>query len=599
MTTQTDTINLTLKDQLSVLIRLLKYTIPFKGLMTLAFSMLVISTAMGVMTPYLVMIFIDNYLTKSHFPETEIMFLILAFVLVNVLQVITTYCQIYLLQKLAFKVIQQLRIDTFEKIGKLGMKYFDKVPSGSVVSRLTNDTQAIVDMFTNVLGTFLMALFMVVSSFVMMFILDVKLAFIALVFMPMIVGILLLYRKYSARYFSRARALLSDMNAKLSESIEGMKIIQVFNQEKRLRQEFESINQSHYQYNMKNIKLDGLLLRPAIDMIYILSIIVILTYFGFLSFEASVSAGVIFAFIQYMERFFEPINQVSQSLNIFQQALVAASRVFTLMDDDRLEPVQNENENLSIDQGVVEFSHVSFSYDGVTQVLDDISFKVDAGTTTAIVGHTGSGKSSIINLLMRFYEFTKGDITIDQASIKELPKSEMKERVGLVLQDPFIFYGTVKSNIQLYDKNMTFNKVKWAAEFVNAHEFIEALPHAYDEKVSEKGADFSSGQRQLLAFSRTMAKTPKILILDEATANIDSTTESVIQDSLASMRSGRTSIIIAHRLSTIQDADQILVLNKGKIVERGNHDSLVKLNGIYHKMYQLQTANNNLSYLMV
>src|SRR5699024_1492557 len=549
MTTQTDTINLTLKDQLSVLIRLLKYTIPFKGLMTLAFSMLVISTAMGVMTPYLVMIFIDNYLTKSHFPETEIMFLILAFVLVNVLQVITTYCQIYLLQKLAFKVIQQLRIDTFEKIGKLGMKYFDKVPSGSVVSRLTNDTQAIVDMFTNVLGTFLMALFMVVSSFVMMFILDVKLAIIALVFMPVIVGILLLYRKYSARYFSSARALLSDMNAKLSESIEGMKIIQVFNQEKRLRQEFESINQSHYQYNMKNIKLDGLLLRPAIDMIYILSIIVILTYFGFLSFEASVSAGVIFAFIQYMERFFEPINQVSQSLNIFQQALVAASRVFTLMDDDRLEPVQNENENLSIDQGVVEFSHVSFSYDGVTQVLDDISFKVDAGTTTAIVGHTGSGKSSIINLLMRFYEFTKGDITIDQASIKELPKSEMKERVGLVLQDPFIFYGTVKSNIQLYDKNMTFNKVKWAAEFVNAHEFIEALPHAYDEKVSEKGADFSSGQRQLLAFSRTMAKTPKILILDEATANIDSTTESVIQDSLATMRSGRTSIIIAHRLS--------------------------------------------------
>lgn len=590
MTTQTDTINLTLKDQLSVLIRLLKYTIPFKGLMTLAFSMLVISTAMGVMTPYLVMIFIDNYLTKSHFPETEIMFLILAFVLVNVLQVITTYCQIYLLQKLAFKVIQQLRIDTFEKIGKLGMKYFDKVPSGSVVSRLTNDTQAIVDMFTNVLGTFLMALFMVVSSFVMMFILDVKLAFIALVFMPMIVGILLLYRKYSARYFSRARALLSDMNAKLSESIEGMKIIQVFNQEKRLRQEFETINQSHYQYNMKNIKLDGLLLRPAIDMIYILSIIVILTYFGFLSFEASVSAGVIFAFIQYMERFFEPINQVSQSLNIFQQALVAASRVFTLMDDDRLEPVQNENENLSIDQGVVEFSHVSFSYDGVQHVLDDISFKVDAGTTTAIVGHTGSGKSSIINLLMRFYEFTKGDITIDQASIKELPKSEMKERVGLVLQDPFIFYGTVKSNIQLYDKNMTFNKVKWAAEFVNAHEFIEALPHAYDEKVSEKGADFSSGQRQLLAFSRTMAKTPKILILDEATANIDSTTESVIQDSLATMRSGRTSIIIAHRLSTIQDADQILVLNKGKIVERGNHDSLVKLNGIYHKMYQLQNS---------
>lgn len=586
----TDVINLTLKDQLKVLGRLLRYTLPFKGLLTLAFSMLIISTVMGVMTPYLVMIFIDNYLTPSIFPENDMMWLIIAFIAVNVFAVVSTYCQIYLLQRLAFKVIQQLRIDAFDKIGRLGMTYFDKVPSGSVVSRLTNDTQAIVDMFTSVLGTFLMAIFMVISSFVMMFILDVKLAFIALLFMPVIVFILLTYRKYSARYFLHARGLLSDMNAKLAESIEGMKIIQVFNQEKRLRQEFEAVNEEHYDYNIRTIKLDGLLLRPAIDMIYILSIIVILSYFGVLSFESSVTAGVIFAFIQYMERFFEPINQVSQNLNIFQQALVAASRVFTLLDDERHEPAQLSVVDEKITEGKIEFKDVTFSYDGQTDVLKNISFEVPPGTTTALVGHTGSGKSSIINLMMRFYEYERGDILIDGHSIKKLEKRDMKQNIGLVLQDPFIFYGTVASNIKLYHHEMTIETVKSAAEFVGADSFINRLPQKYDEKVVEKGADFSSGERQLLAFARTIATNPKILILDEATASIDSFTEEKIQQSLLKMRSGRTTLAIAHRLSTIQDADEILVLNKGEIVERGNHDELVQLKGIYYKMYQLQNS---------
>lgn len=586
----TDVINLTLKDQFRVLGRLLKYTLPFKGILALAFTMLIISTVMGVMTPYLVMIFIDDYLTPSIFPEEDIMWLIIAFITVNVVAVLTTYWQIYLLQVLAFKVIQQLRIDAFQKIGKLGMTYFDKVPSGSVVSRLTNDTQAIVDMFTSVLGTFLMAIFMVISSFVMMFILDVKLAFIALIFMPVIIFILLVYRKYSARYFSHARGLLSDMNAKLSESIEGMKIIQVFNQEKRLQREFEVINEEHYQYNLRTIKLDGLLLRPAIDMIYILSIVVILSYFGFLSFETSVTAGVIFAFIQYMERFFEPINQVSQNLNIFQQALVAASRVFTLLDDDRHEPAQIIKKEYKITDGQVEFKNVTFSYDGNVDVLKNISFKVPSGTTTALVGHTGSGKSSIINLMMRFYEYEHGEILIDGHSIKELPKEEMKNNIGLVLQDPFIFYGTLTSNIKLYHSTMTFEMVRSAAEFVGADSFINKLKNRYEQKVVEKGADFSSGERQLLAFARTMATNPKILILDEATANIDSSTEEKIQASLMKMRSGRTTLAIAHRLSTIQDADEILVLNKGEIVERGTHDELVQLKGIYYKMYRLQNS---------
>ena len=325
-------------------------------------------------------------------------------------------------------------------------------------------------------------------------------------------------------------------------------------------------------------------------MIYILSIVVILSYFGFLSFETSVTAGVIFAFIQYMERFFEPINQVSQNLNIFQQALVAASRVFTLLDDDRHEPAQISNKEYKITDGQVEFKNVTFSYDGDVDVLKNISFKVPPGTTTALVGHTGSGKSSIINLMMRFYEYEHGEILIDGHSIKELPKEEMKNNIGLVLQDPFIFYGTLVSNIKLYHSTMTFEMARSAAEFVGADSFINKLKDRYEQKVVEKGADFSSGERQLLAFARTMATNPKILILDEATANIDSSTEEKIQDSLMKMRSDRTTLAIAHRLSTIQDADEILVLNKGEIVERGTHDELVQLKGIYYKMYRLQNS---------
>ncbi|WP_434122149.1 ABC transporter ATP-binding protein [Salinicoccus roseus] len=587
--------NLSFNDQKNVLFRLMRYTLPFKGTLTLGFIMLVISTITGVATPYLVMIFIDDYLTPGIFPEADMTWLITIFVLVQLVGAAATYMQIYLFQYLAFKVIQQLRIDAFDKIGRLGMKYFDKVPGGSVVSRITNDTEAIVEMFIGVLATFLMAFFMVISSFVMMFILDVRLALLALLFMPVIVLILGIYRKYSANFFSHARQLLSDLNAKLAESIEGMKIIQVFNQEGRLGKEFNEINETHYKYNMKNVKLDGLLLRPAISMIYVLAIAVILGYFGLLSFSSTVTAGVIFAFIQYMERFFEPINQVSQNLNIFQQALVAASRVFTLIDDERVEPHQPETSDYGITDGHIEFRNVTFSYDGRTDVLKDISFTARPGETVALVGHTGSGKSSIINLFMRFYEFSEGEILVDGHSIKDISRQALKKRVGLVLQDPFIFYGTVESNIRLYHPEMTFQQVKAAAEFVYADKFINRLPDGYQHRVIEKGGAFSSGERQLLAFARTMAMDPKILILDEATANIDSETEEQIQQSLERMRQGRTTLAIAHRLSTIQDADQILVLNRGEIVERGSHDALIRHGGIYHKMYQLQNGQHQLS----
>lgn len=581
-------VNLTFKDQKDTLIRLLKYAFPFKGLITIVILMLTISTVTGMATPYLVMIFIDDYLTPRVFPDNEIMLLIIAFVGVTLGGVIATYFQTYFLQYLAIRVIQQIRIDAFRKIGKLGMRYFDRVPGGSVVSRLTNDTEAIIEMFIGVLATFLMAAFMMVSSLVMMIILDIRLALFASIMIPIIVLVIAVYRKFSARFFSYTRQLLSDLNAKIAESIEGMKIIQVFNQEDRLQREFRKINEEHFDYNMRTIRLDGLLLSPMMNFIYIIGVALILGYFGILSFEGAVTAGVVFAFIQYLERFFEPINQVTQSLNIFQQALVSASRVFTLMDDETLQPEQQEKIDKKITDARIEFKDVTFSYDGKRDVLKNISFVAEPGETVALVGHTGSGKSSIINLFMRFYEFERGEILIDGHSIKDYEKEQLKKNVGLVLQDAFIFYGTVESNIRLYHPTMTFEQVKAAAEFVSANGFIERLPDRYKHKVLEKGAAFSSGERQLLAFARTMAVDPKILILDEATANIDSETEEEIQSALEKMRKNRTTLAIAHRLSTIQNADQILVLNKGEIVERGTHDELIRLGGIYNNMYQLQ-----------
>ncbi|RIN76918.1 ABC transporter ATP-binding protein [Staphylococcus simulans] len=581
---------LTARDQWHTLMRLIRYTFPFKWLILAAFVMLGISTAAGVAVPYIVKVFIDDYLTPRHFPQQEIIWMIVIFIGIELIGAITTYINIYMFQNFAFKIIQQLRIDAFDKMGQLGMKYFDEVPSGSIVSRLTNDTEAIVNMFVGVFSSFIMALFTVISSFIMMFILDVRLALMALCFMPIIIVILALYRKYASIFFAQARQRLSDLNAKLAESIEGIRMIQVFNQERRLQKEFDEINEEHYQYNLKTIRLDGLLLRPAIGMLSIFATVMILSYFGLLSFSSTVTAGVVYAFVQYMQRFFEPINQVSQNLNIFQQAIVAANRVFALLDNDTLEPKQNEIADHHITDGKIEFKDVTFSYDGKHNVLKHITFTANPGETIALVGHTGSGKSTIINLFMRFYEFNQGEILIDGQSIKTIPKQELKRKVGLVLQDPFIFYGTVLSNIRLYHPTMTFEQAKAAAEFVHADRFIEQLPEQYEHKVIEKGSAFSSGERQLIAFARTMAIDPKILILDEATAFIDSETEEQIQNSLKDMRKGRTTLAIAHRLSTIQDANQILVLNQGEIVERGTHEELLAQKGIYYNMYLLQNG---------
>ncbi|MEW9108713.1 MAG: ABC transporter ATP-binding protein [Cytobacillus gottheilii] len=582
---------LTGKEQRNILFRLLSYTKPHKKTIILAFLLLLATTAGDILGPILVSIFIDDYLRPQNLVAEPLIILGTAYLGLQVMNLIVSYFQLLKFQEIALKIIQQLRIDVFSKVQALGLKYFDKTPAGSIVSRVTNDTEAIKDMFVSVLVTFIQGGFLLVGIFIAMFILNVKLALFCLIILPLIFMIMAAYRKYSSVFYQDLRERLSQLNAKLSESLQGMAIIQVFKQEKRMRDEFEEINEAHYKAGIRNIKIDGLLLRPAIDLVYALALIIVLSFFGFDSLNSPVEIGVIYAFVSYLDRFFEPVNNIMQRLSMYQQAIIAASRAFKLLDEDELAPDQPDNSSLQVTDGEIEFRNVSFSYDGKRDVLKNISFKAKPGETVALVGHTGSGKSSIINMMMRFYEFERGDILVDGQSIKHYGKEELRKKLGLVLQDPFLFYGTIKDNISLYNDGLSDEEIKKAAEFVQAHHFIQQLEDKYDHKVVERGSTFSSGQRQLIAFARTIASNPKVLVLDEATANIDTETEEAIQFALNKMRKGRTTIAIAHRLSTIQDAEQILVLHQGEIVERGNHQELLSQRGLYHKMYLLQNGS--------
>ena len=579
------------KEQRAVLFRLLAYAKPHLKMIFVAFGFLLLATIGDVLGPILVKIFIDDYLREGYLPFKPLLMLGSAYMGIQILNVLVSYFQLLKFQEIALKIIQQMRIDVFTKVQQLGLKYFDKTPAGSLVSRVTNDTEAIKDMFVSVIATFIQSGFLLVGIYVAMFILNVKLALFTLLILPLIVFIMSMYRRLSSKFYQDLRERLSQLNAKLSESLQGMAIIQMFRQEERLKKEFGDINDKHFDAGMKNIKADGLLLRPAVDLVYVFALIIVLSFFGIASFDSPIEIGVLYAFINYLDRFFEPVNNMMMRLSMYQQAIVAASRVFKLLDEEELAPAQTGTEAKKINEGKIEFRNVSFSYDGKRDVLKNISFTVNPGETLAFVGHTGSGKSSIINLLMRFYEYERGDILIDDASIKNYPVNELREKMGLVLQDPFLFYGTIGDNIRLHDSGLRKEDIKRAAEFVQADSFIGKLDDGYDHKVTERGSTFSSGQRQLIAFARTIAANPKVLVLDEATANIDTETEEAIQTALSKMREGRTTIAIAHRLSTIQDANQIIVLHHGEIVEHGTHQELLAQQGLYHKMYLLQNGS--------
>lgn len=572
-------------NQWQVFKRLLSYLKPYKWLTLFALALLLLTTVIKSIIPLIASRFIDHYLTALNQPA---FLLLLGYYGMYLIQSVVQYLGNLFFARVSYSIVRDIRRDAFAKMQVLGMAYFDKTPAGSIVSRITNDTEAISDMFSGILSSFISAIFIFSVTLYTMLLLDVTLTSLVVIFLPFIVILVNLYRKKSVQVIDKTRSLLSDINSKLAESIEGIRIIQAFGQEDRLKDEFEVINQEHVRYANKSVALDSIFLRPAMSLLKLLAYAVLMAYFGFKGLNGAITAGMMYAFIQYINRLFDPLIEVTQNFSTLQTSMVSAGRVFKLIDEESFEP-QQANQPIKVTEGNISFKNVSFSYDGKQKVLDNISFEVKKGETIAFVGATGSGKSSIINVFMRFYDFQSGHILLDGYDIRDYSQEELRQSIGLVLQDLFLYHGTIASNIRMY-QSLSDEEVKAAAAFVDADQFIQKLPDQYQSPVSERGASFSTGQRQLLAFARTVASKPKILILDEATANIDSETEAIVQRSLAKMRQGRTTIAIAHRLSTIQDANCIYVLDKGKIIEHGCHEELLNQKGTYYKMYQLQAG---------
>lgn len=583
-------ISFSLKENLSIMMRLLQFAQPYWKVFTLSLIAMAVVSGINAYLPIIVQRYIDQYLVNDVFEVGILVRVLLFYAGLTIAKLALTYIKDYLFKNASEQTVANLRRSIYEHVIHLEMRYFDQTPNGSVVSRVTNDTETIKE-FWNVFMQVANGLFNAISIAIAMFTLDVKLALIFMAFLPVVIILMYIYQKKSTVIYGRMREALSKVNTELAESITGMMTIQHFNQTDRKKEEFDDVNQEYVDARIKMFKMDAVLLMPAISFIEVVVLVIILLMFGqeYLS-GIAVNVGVLYAFTQYAKQFFNPIGEIMNSLSIFQNGIVSGSRVIHLIDKDDLAPQANPEATGEVTAGKIEITDLTFSYDGENDVLKNINITAEAGETIALVGQTGSGKSSIINLLMRFYEFNRGSIKIDDQSIKEIKDSDLREKMGLVLQDSFMFYGNVRDNITMYG-DFTDQEVRKAAEFVNADKIIDNLEDGYQSKVIERGASFSTGEKQLISFARTILRDPTILILDEATANIDTETEMMIQEGLSNMRQGRTTIVIAHRLSTIKEADRIYVLRQGEIIESGTHDELIAQGGMYYDMYQLQTTD--------
>lgn len=583
-------ISFSLKENLSIMMRLLQFAQPYWKVFTLSLIVMAVVSGINAYLPIIVQRYIDQYLVNDVFEVGILVRVLLFYAGLTIAKLALTYIKDYLFKNASEQTVANLRRSIYEHVIHLEMRYFDQTPNGSVVSRVTNDTETIKE-FWNVFMQVANGLFNAISIAIAMFTLDVKLALIFMAFLPVVIILMYIYQKKSTVIYGRMREALSKVNTELAESITGMMTIQHFNQTDRKKEEFDDINQEYVDARIKMFKMDAVLLMPAISFIEVVVLVIILLMFGqeYLS-GIAVNVGVLYAFTQYAKQFFNPIGEIMNSLSIFQNGIVSGSRVIHLIDKDDLAPHANPGATGEVTAGKIEIIDLTFSYDGENDVLKNINITAEAGETIALVGQTGSGKSSIINLLMRFYEFNRGSIKIDDQSIKEIKDNDLREKMGLVLQDSFMFYGNVRDNITM-NGDFTDQEVRKAAEFVNADKIIDNLEDGYQSKVIERGASFSTGEKQLISFARTILRDPTILILDEATANIDTETEMMIQEGLSNMRQGRTTIVIAHRLSTIKEADRIYVLRQGEIIESGTHDELIAQGGMYYDMYQLQTTD--------
>lgn len=567
--------------------RLIAYMKPYAHWVIFALLLVLGLTAFDLYRPMLVGDAIDTFGANGDYDV--IIATAIKYAVVLALSFAFNIAQTWILQKTGQNIILQMRKDLYRHIQSLGSRYFDITPVGKLVTRVTNDVEALNEMYSGILVQLFRNIVKIVGLAGVMLVLDVRLAAISFVLMPLVIGLTVLCQKIARNIYRLYRTRLTDINTFLSEHLSGMKIIQIFGRQERKFEEFHDKNTKLYKAFYREMLMYAVF-RPFIYILSILSLMIVLWFGSRNVFDEIISVGTLYIFSNYIRSFFDPIQELAEQFSTLQSSIASAEKIFTVMDEDEFIPeVENPKQPDKI-TGKIEFDHVWFAYDGENYVLKDVSFVINPGEKVAFVGATGAGKSSILNLIGRYYDIQKGHIYIDGIDIRQLSKKQLRSAIGQMQQDVFIFEGDVAYNIRLNDNDITDEQVKEAAEYVNASHFIEKLPQGYHEPVTERGATFSAGERQLLSFARTLAHNPSILVMDEATASIDTETEILIQEALEKLMDGRTTIMVAHRLSTIQHADCIMVMHKGRICERGTHRELLEQDGIYRKLYELQIS---------
>lgn len=567
--------------------RLIAYMKPYAHWVIFALLLVLGLTAFDLYRPMLVGDAIDTFGANGDYDV--IIATAIKYAVVLALSFVFNIAQTWILQKTGQNIILQIRKDLYRHIQSLGSRYFDITPVGKLVTRVTNDVEALNEMYSGILVQLFRNIVKIVGLAGVMLVLDVRLAAISFVLMPLVIGLTVLCQKIARNIYRLYRTRLTDINTFLSEHLSGMKIIQIFGRQERKFEEFHDKNTKLYKAFYREMLMYAVF-RPLIYILSILSLMIVLWFGSRNVFDEIISVGTLYIFSNYIRSFFDPIQELAEQFSTLQSSIASAEKIFTVMDEDEFIPeVENPKQPDKI-IGKIEFDHVWFAYDGKNYVLKDVSFVINPGEKVAFVGATGAGKSSILNLIGRYYDIQKGHIYIDGIDIRQLSKKQLRSAIGQMQQDVFIFEGDVAYNIRLNDDAITDAQVKAAAEYVNASHFIEKLSQGYHEPVTERGATFSAGERQLLSFARTLAHNPSILVMDEATANIDTETEILIQEALEKLMDGRTTIMVAHRLSTIQHADCIMVMHKGRICERGTHRELLEQDGIYRKLYELQIS---------
>lgn len=567
--------------------RLVAYMKPYAHWVIFALLLVLGLTAFDLYRPMLVGDAIDTFGANGDYDV--IIATAIKYAVVLALSFVFNIAQTWILQKTGQNIILQMRRDLYRHIQSLGSRYFDITPVGKLVTRVTNDVEALNEMYSGILVQLFRNIVKIVGLAGVMLVLDVRLAAISFVLMPLVIGLTVLCQKIARNIYRLYRTRLTDINTFLSEHLSGMKIIQIFGRQERKFEEFHDKNTKLYKAFYREMLMYAVF-RPLIYILSILSLMIVLWFGSRNVFDEIISVGTLYIFSNYIRSFFDPIQELAEQFSTLQSSIASAEKIFTVMDETEFIPEAANPKEPDKIIGKIEFDHVWFAYDGENYVLKDVSFVINPGEKVAFVGATGAGKSSILNLIGRYYDIQKGHIYIDGIDIRQLSKKQLRSAIGQMQQDVFIFEGDVAYNIRLNDDDITDAQVRAAAEYVNASHFIEKLPQGYHEPVTERGATFSAGERQLLSFARTLAHNPSILVMDEATANIDTETEILIQEALEKLMDGRTTIMVAHRLSTIQHADCIMVMHKGRICERGTHRELLEQDGIYRKLYELQIS---------